>query len=158
MLVSAFAFEHEAALSISEKLLAVFLPVLIKIILELVGRQEYSSLIVYLIGILSFSLAILTENDESVKEALEVAKLIAVNLLVLDSLGLWNRNNPPLNGRHSPILTVWFITYCFCWLWDLGAYFYSLHPFIVEIFSFSIYAALLFLSHRPKPSPYEALP
>jgi hypothetical protein len=31
MLISAFAFEHEAALSINEKLLAVFLPVIIKI-------------------------------------------------------------------------------------------------------------------------------
>jgi len=54
LLISAFSFEKGAALTLSEKLLAVLLPVLIKISFELVKRLEYISLVVYLLAAISF--------------------------------------------------------------------------------------------------------
>jgi len=54
LLISAFSFEKGAALTLSEKLLAVLLPVLIKISFELVKRLEYISLVVYLLVAISF--------------------------------------------------------------------------------------------------------
>ena len=66
-------------------------PVAAQALLLWVNSPKVGWLVVFGLGAAAFLLEFITEDDEFMKDCLELAKLVAVNILVIDALALWSR-------------------------------------------------------------------
>jgi hypothetical protein len=134
----------------------VLLPVLLKSILQIANFQKYTWIIVYVLGFSSFVMEFLTEDETIVKDALEVLKLIAVGLLIVDELSLWNSADGQ-NRQPALMLPIWFAAFFCCWLWGLSSYLYhQLGSIMTELSIFFLYGALLL--NRSTRIDYQLIP